>query len=262
MAEGNYSDFVTCPNGHKYMKKLGQCPFCPKPGDSKSSGGVTVTYGQDGNINPSSPAQADKDFNGGTTQILGDKFGNSSNPPTAGYGAQAQPVNAGFDAGKTGIIDDIWSNDGSMKSGGRKTKKLVGVLYSTSIDAMGVLFNVYEGKNPIGRNGDNSIVIATDGTVSGNHAEILYRMGEFSIFDTRSTSGTFVNDEYIGSRDTMLNDGDVIKVGVTTLLFRSFSGVFNHNPVYNHEPQPQMNQNQPRGNENPTQYNDDKTRTY
>jgi len=246
MAEGNYSDFVTCPNGHKYLKKLGQCPFCPSDGANITK---TALYGPDGGIGiDNDPPTKQGGYGGGVV-----------NKPTTPYTDNPPSVKS-FD--KTGFIEDTIGEGGAIQPGVRVSKKLVGVLYSTSLNAMGVLFNIYEGKNPIGRYGNNSIVIASDNTVSGNHAVILYREGRFSIKDSESQGGTFVNDQFTDFDNVYLNDGDVIRLGRTYFLFRSFVGSFNlHQQNYSNSNQQQNTPNPNTTAEYRTD-NDTRTRSY
>ena len=44
---------------------------------------------------------------------------------------------------------------------------------------MGVDYRIYEGNNTIGREPGNSITITKDTTISGTHANILYKKGKF-----------------------------------------------------------------------------------
>ena len=81
-------------------------------------------------------------------------------------------------------------------------------------------FKINEGSNSIGSKSDNSITI-TDGSISSKHAIILYKQGQFLISDEMSSNGTFVNGEELQPRiPSSLMDGDEIKVGDTTFLFR------------------------------------------
>jgi pSer/pThr/pTyr-binding forkhead associated (FHA) protein len=59
-----------------------------------------------------------------------------------------------------------------------------------------------------------------DQAASRPHAEIKQESGTFSITDLNSANGTLVNSEII-TETTELEDGDVIEIGETTLLFRS-----------------------------------------
>jgi hypothetical protein len=68
----------------------------------------------------------------------------------------------------------------------------------------------------IGRSTTNDIVL-DDAHASRHHAQIRLRFGNYSIFDTGSQSGTYVNDVHI--REHQLRAGDVIRIGKTLLVY-------------------------------------------
>lgn len=74
-------------------------------------------------------------------------------------------------------------------------------------------YNVLPGKNKIGREADNELVL-DDNTTSSHHAEILYDQIEHtvSIRDLESTNGTFVNGRRITQLQSLYHD-DQIRVG-------------------------------------------------
>ena len=121
------------------------------------------------------------------------------------------------------------ASDGSVVKGEtvRSTRKLVGWLVTYSLDAMGVDYKLYEGRNIIGRDMDCNITI-NDNQISGKHAVLLYRapknpddvVGKYSITDQQSSHGTCVNGEDIELEPRYLNDGDIIRIGRTVLKFR------------------------------------------
>jgi len=61
-------------------------------------------------------------------------------------------------------------------------------------------------------------IILRDPHMSRQHAAIKYLDGHYILFDLGSANHTFVNDEMVQSPKT-LQDGDVISVGNTNLLF-------------------------------------------
>lgn len=74
-------------------------------------------------------------------------------------------------------------------------------------------YTLKEGKNTIGRDETNDIVIDVP-TVSGLHATIEYKDGEYWITDERSTNGTTVNGERIKPyQEYKLKSGDEIYFG-------------------------------------------------
>jgi len=68
----------------------------------------------------------------------------------------------------------------------------------------------------IGRSRDNQIVV-DDRAVSRYHLQLRLRFGRYTLFDTQSQSGTFVNNVRI--REHNLQTGDVIQIGNTRLVY-------------------------------------------
>lgn len=66
----------------------------------------------------------------------------------------------------------------------------------------------------IGRGDGNAIIIEED-AVSSRHCEIRQREGAVSLIDLRSTNGTRLNGEALGTEARELHDGDVIFLGLT-----------------------------------------------
>jgi pSer/pThr/pTyr-binding forkhead associated (FHA) protein len=84
------------------------------------------------------------------------------------------------------------------------------------IEQTGQTFPLSRDLITIGRKTGNTIVLADDLKVSRHHATIKRETGTFIIQDVGSANGTFLNDERMGGPQP-LNDGDVIRVGSTTL---------------------------------------------
>jgi hypothetical protein len=68
----------------------------------------------------------------------------------------------------------------------------------------------------IGRSRDNQIVL-NDLHVSRHHAQLRLRFGGYTLFDTTSQSGTYVNDVRV--REHRLQPGDVIRIGRTQIVY-------------------------------------------
>jgi class 3 adenylate cyclase len=80
---------------------------------------------------------------------------------------------------------------------------------------------VLEGVGPLtlGRGADVDVSLSWDRSVSLVHAELIRAAGQWLIGDEGiSRNGTFVNNQRIGGR-RRLRDGDVVRVGNTTLSF-------------------------------------------
>lgn len=208
-------NFKTCPKGHYYSASLAQCPYCTGS-NACANDGSTRTIGNAGGF-ASSETEKTRDLSGGAwnPQMQGDP--NATR--TMGQNAP-EPAPAPKQTERTMIFDENENVGFGAAAAMRTRRKLVGWLVSFTLDPMGVDFQLYEGRNIIGRSEDCQAVI-NDRTVSGEHAIILFRAGKFSIRDNQSTQGTYVNNEDIELDTRYLNDGDIIRLGKTTLLFRT-----------------------------------------
>jgi len=104
----------------------------------------------------------------------------------------------------------------------RKWAQEIGFLVVRSGPRRGGIFKLDHPRNLIGRD-RNVQVFVDDPYVSGKHASIRCEMvgekGEFVLRDLDSENGTYVNEKLI-SGDTILQDGDAIRVGETELVFK------------------------------------------
>lgn len=206
------NEFKKCPNGHYYQGS--HCPYCkPNNNAERSTSAETEIYGSGVGQAPTEPMPGGGPTN--TTVVDAD-------PTVVTNGGAARP-------GTRTVFDDNEDDTGyfpqgngfGVKQGGyRETRKLVGWLVSYTLDAMGVDFKLYEGRNVIGRDVECNISV-NDNMVSGRHAVILFRAGKYSITDSQSTHGTFVNDEDIELEPRYLQDGNLIRMGKTLFKFRT-----------------------------------------
>ena len=103
--------------------------------------------------------------------------------------------------------------------------RIVGVLITYSRHREGEIFPIREGKNFIGKGmiiGGGSpcdIWFPDDRDMSNEHALILYRRGEYLIFDQQSTNGTFINKKIVHFRGEELPNYAELKAGSTTFTF-------------------------------------------
>lgn len=207
------SDNMTiCENGHVYDKSLNICPHCPTTSamkDNFSAGNNldrTVAEENFGNLDRTVADQAD-DLN--KTEIPGGE--------TAKAGKDID-----LSATYIPISDDEASTDQERTDKSRATKKIVGWLVSYSHDKMGRDYRLFEGRNTIGKGIDNSILIADDPSISKNHLTILYNNNNYYLSDEMSGNGTKINGKSIRPKDAIdIKDGDVIEIGITSLLFRT-----------------------------------------
>ena len=78
-----------------------------------------------------------------------------------------------------------------------------------------------EGENLLGRDPDNAVAI-DDATVSRHHARIVIDGGRARLEDLASKNGSWLGGRRIAAPE-LLSDGDRIRVGPATLIFRSFA---------------------------------------
>lgn len=83
---------------------------------------------------------------------------------------------------------------------------------------LGQQFGLTRGRNTIGRDGTRCDIVLDDGAVSAEHARINFENGQFVIYDLASLNGTFVNRQRVQRQ--LLMDGDLIRLGNTTLVFK------------------------------------------
>ncbi|APF19795.1 Forkhead-associated protein [Caldithrix abyssi DSM 13497] len=98
-------------------------------------------------------------------------------------------------------------------------KRIEGFLVTYSHNPYGDHYPLYLGKNSIGRNTNNDIVI-NDMAMSGDHAIILFRGNKTFIEDKLSVNGTFINDGEESIDRATLKDNDIIKMGKTVFKIK------------------------------------------
>lgn len=77
-------------------------------------------------------------------------------------------------------------------------------------------FSLRPGRQTIGRNSDNDIVV-NDSSVSASHGWIIIQHKHYVIMNTLSTNGTYVNDRRV--HEATLKHGDHIRLGQAEFLF-------------------------------------------
>lgn len=221
-------DFKQCPNGHYYQGD--HCPYCKSSGSSSNNPTMkTELYANQGET----PTQANETYvypnsSGTKTTIRESALEPNPNETFIDDVIRNTPQNKASlpSSSRTVFGDENEFESVSTPTGTkvqrvfRESRKLVGWLVSYTIEPLGVDFKLYEGRNIIGRDIDCGITV-NDNMVSAKHAVLLFRAGKFSITDTQSSHGTFVNDTDIELEPYYLQDGDVIKMGQTIFKFRS-----------------------------------------
>lgn len=225
----------TCPNGHNYDPNIygNECPLCPPPGGFNAGNGPKTSlagaYGPGSAPGPApmaGPAPA-----GGMRTVVGAAPANPA-PASAGATYRAGATGAADPAGATqyrpgennassaGNPRTVIRHAGNNKSAGATpSRKLVGFLVTYNRDANGRAYNIYEGRNFIGRDASCDISIPDDNQMSGRHLSILYRNADdkFKFRDEQSSNGTFVNKELLD--DGELQNYDIIRAGSTLFIF-------------------------------------------
>lgn len=199
------SRFKKCPNGHTYKAELSECPIC----NSSRNIGVSTSGAQ-------------------RTQVIdsldGESFGLKTTTDDEPIQVHNSEIDPHKDFSKTMVEEEVHEEDenGTVISRRevRNAGKLVGWLVTYSLDPNGIDYRLFEGRNIIGRDFNCSVCI-NDNKVSGQHAILLYRNEKFRIKDNLSVNGTMVNGEDIDDDSCLLNDGDIIQIGDTVLLFRT-----------------------------------------
>ena len=186
------NELKICKMGHYYQQSLAECPYCPKT-SVMSTTGETVFDGGNPFADASDKTQvfAKQANQGGEPGSISERTTIVANKPGA-------PIAAPADAA---------------------TRKLVGWLVTYNKNPNGKDFKLFEGRNVVGSQKGNDIVIDFDSTVSARHLTILFRANEFLFQDELSTNGTFVNG--VMDNKGSLKDGDVINISETEFLFRT-----------------------------------------
>jgi pSer/pThr/pTyr-binding forkhead associated (FHA) protein len=95
--------------------------------------------------------------------------------------------------------------------------QVVGVLVAVEGELEGTIGPVVSGSNRLGRHPECEVCLPSE-WISRHHARIEYQHGVFMI-EASSDKPTIVNSERIDGSE--LHDGDYLKLGKTTLRFRS-----------------------------------------
>jgi hypothetical protein len=194
--------FNQCSKGHFYKEDKTSCPYCP---ENNSSGDIKTEF-----LSKTESTSEDQSLK---TQVFGGQ-GSSESTNT-----KASTSNEPFDATKTMIVGAEQSSSSDI-SNPQARRRLRGWLVSFDIEDFGVDFKILEGRNMIGSKSSSEITIQ-DPQVSSVHALILCRKDRFLLSDEMSSNGTTINGADLSPRDpSELNDGDEIKIGNTTLLFK------------------------------------------
>ena len=196
---GQYGYDRGAPGGY------GQQTYAPPAYDQRQGG-----YDQQGGGYPQQGGQGQQGYDQG--------YGGQQ-PGGAGYGGQ-QPGGAGY-GGQQGGYDQGYGGQqpgyGGQQPGYGGYQQ--GLSASLSLDdGSGRTYDLTQGSHVIGRGQDSSFRLPDTG-VSRRHLEISWDGHTATLTDLGSTNGTTVNGNPI--QTWQLNDGDVIRVGHSSLVFRT-----------------------------------------
>lgn len=202
-----------CPNGHIYDSAIygEECPLCPKGTASMDIGNQSMNFGQPPRAvgTQVTPPQGGGTTGGGSNVNHDDASGATvmRNKPNIGHQRPAQPVGGGT----------VIRQPQGVAAG--KGRKLVGFLVTYNRNPQGKAYEIYEGKNYVGRDHSSDIAVPDDNQISGRHMSILYRNvdNKFKYRDEQSSNGTFVNKEL--SDEGELQNFDIIRLGNTIFIF-------------------------------------------
>lgn len=215
-----------CPNGHIYDASIygEQCPLCPPPGQDSSpaAGGPATQLGGD-MYRPASSMSTRLEMpanpiGGGETTVASPRTGvngPSGLDPTGATAMRPKGDEPGA-SDHTVIRRPPRPGQGKADVSGRR---LVGFLVTYNRNPAGEAYNIYEGRNYIGRDASCDISVPDDSQMSGRHMSILYRNvdNKFKFRDEQSSNGTFINKELLD--DGELSNYDIIRVGCTIFIF-------------------------------------------
>ena len=217
----------TCPNGHVYDQSIygDTCPLCPSSANTGITPASDPTMAAPGGspgahtrvVPPSNPVGG---VPGGFPNIQAqqDPVGSTKVAPNIQQKVQGSSPSQEQGTGARTTIRRPAGMGGTAKPGDN-SRKLVGFLVTYNRTPMGKAFNIYEGRNYIGRDASCDISIPDDNQMSGKHMLIRYLSGnnKFSFKDEMSSNGTYVNKELLDEGE--LQNYDIIRVGSTLFIF-------------------------------------------
>lgn len=198
-----------CSKGHLYDdSKNTYCPYCN--GNAKNTNTISLTDGYNGGFN--------------VTEALGSvKKADEKFAPTVAPGITDEPFGATVapDMGVGNPFPQTVSMDEIKVSG---IRPVVGWLVVLEGKNKGKDFRIHLGDNAIGKSKTNDIVLDFDEYVSRERCVIITyddRGNKFYVSKGKTQNNIYINDSILLS-DRELSDYDIIEVGKTKLIFRTF----------------------------------------
>lgn len=144
--------------------------------------------------------------------------------------ATVQRISA-MDEGKTLSYFNAMSSQKDSSSDTASIAKVaepvVGWLVAISGEHLGESFQLYAGKNTIGRNNSNKVVLGLDQSISReNHATIIYepKRREFYVQSGSSDGLIYLNDSFVNGSQIM-KEKDILEIGLSKLIFIPLCGM-------------------------------------
>ena len=204
--------FVHCPNGHIYDNlKYKECPFCLSSDNSDIPANQATELADTAFSDKTEMADiADK-------TLLDDEEEQFLAPPPGAHktkGAQESD-------GHTVVMEYEGEEAAAPKKGSGKNlpRRIEGFLVTYDFNKYGNFYPLYLGKNSIGRQPNNDIVL-NDPSISNEHALILFRGNQILIEDKLSVNGTFINNSEESIDRGTLKDNDLIRFGKKTFKIK------------------------------------------
>lgn len=219
----------TCPNGHVYDQSIygDTCPLCPSSANTGSNTASNLTMAAPGESSGARTRVVQPSVNPGSgipngfpgMQAQQDPTGSTKVSPSVKQQTQSVSQPQAQNAGARTTIRRNPAMMGAAVKPGEDGRKLVGFLVTYNRTPMGKAFNIYEGRNYIGRDASCDISIPDDNQMSGKHMLIRYLSGnnKFSFKDEMSSNGTYINKELLDEGE--LQNYDIIRVGSTLFIF-------------------------------------------
>lgn len=171
--------------------------------------------GQTGAVNP----------NGTAMPNISQQVNNAARPQTSGLRQAIQQASANTE-GKTMSYFSAAVAGNTAAKNNAPSEPVVGWLVCIKGEHFGESFQIYAGRNSIGRAADNRIVMSKDNSVSrSKHAFVIYepKKHHFFVQPGDSSGLTYLNDEYI-SEMKEIKAFDSIELGESVLKFVPLCG--------------------------------------
>ena len=204
-------------------RNAGEAPMSQQPGHPEENGHYGYDRGNPGYGQQTyAPQQGyDQRRGGGYDQGEPEGYGQQGYPQQ-GYGQQGgyqQPYDQGYDGGYDPHQQGYGQQGYGQQQGGWGGGYQQQLTATISLDdGSGRSYQLTEGTHVIGRGQDSAFRLPDTG-VSRRHLEITWDGHHATLTDLGSTNGTTVNGNPI--QTWQLNDGDVIRVGHSSLVFRT-----------------------------------------